>query len=121
MHPLNTFPGLLDYSRLAPFIIRLAVGIFIIYLGRNRQSKKFKTLSLVYYIFGLFLVSGYYTQISSIVGIVLLKLDFYVDYWKDRKTKPVPKYFYFLYAIAGLVLVSLIFSGAGLLALDMPF
>lgn len=121
MHPLNTFPTLLDYGRFAPFFIRVVIGLFIIYLGKNRQNKKFKATSYVYYLFGLFLIAGYYTQISSIVGIVILKFDFYVDYWKDRNSRPVPKYFYFLYAIAGLVLVSLVFSGAGLWALDMPF
>lgn len=120
MHPLNTFYTLLDYQRFSPFILRIVIGIFILYLGRERQ-KKGSFLSYIYYICGLFLVGGYYTQLSSIIGIILLKFDFYVDYWKDRKSKPVPKYFYFLYTIAGFVLISLIFSGAGLWAFDMPF
>lgn len=120
MHPLNTFPMLLDYGRLSPLILRLVIGIFIFYLGKERQNKG-SFLSYAYYICGIFLVAGYYTQLASIIGIILLKFDFYVDYWRDRKTRPVPKYFYFLYAIAGLVLVSLIISGAGFWAQDMPF
>ncbi len=121
MQPLNTFPALLDFARLSPFIIRIVIGLFIIYLGRERTDKKFSALSLTYYFCGVFLIIGFYTQLSSLAGIALLKFDFYVDYWQSRKTKPVPKYFYFLYAITVLVLVSLLFSGAGLFAFDMPF
>ncbi len=120
MHPLNTFSTLLDYQRIAPFIIRFIVGIFIIYLGRERY-KKGSFLSYIYFVCGIFLVGGYYTQLSSIVGVILLKFDFYVDYWKDRRSRAVPRLYYFLYSIAGTVLISLIFSGAGLWALDMPF
>ncbi|MFZ2523489.1 MAG: hypothetical protein WAW92_03855 [Minisyncoccia bacterium] len=121
MQPLNTFPDLLDFGRISPFIIRVIVGLFIIYLGKQGINKKFNALSFVYYLCGFFLVLGYYTQISSIVGALLLKLDFYMNYWKNRKSVPIPKYFYFLYTIASLVLISLLFSGSGAFALDMPF
>lgn len=120
MTPLNTFPHLLDYYRYSFFIVRVIVGLFVIALGKERQNKK-SILAYVYYIFGATLVLGYYTQVSAIVGIILLKFDFYVDYWRDRKIRPVPKHFYYLYAMAGLILVSLVFSGAGMWAFDMPF
>lgn len=120
MHPLNTFPELLDFVRISPFLLRVVVGVLIIYLGRQEQ-KKDSFLSYAYYICGLFLMVGFYTQITSIVGLVLLKYSIYVNYWKDRRTSPVSGHIYFLYAISGLILVSLLFSGAGFLALDMPF
>ena len=63
---------------------------------------------------------GFYTQISSLVGIVLLKLDFYLDYWKNRKNASVPVNYYLLYGLAGIVLVSLVLTGAGAFAFDIP-
>lgn len=120
MHPLNTFPILLDYVRIAPFILRVTIGIFILFLGRERQKKN-SFLSYVYYLCGLFLVGGYYTQLSAIAGIALLKFDFYVDYWRNRKNKPFPELYYFLYSITGIILITLIFTGAGVWAFDMPF
>lgn len=120
MYPLNTFPRLLDYYRFSFFIVRVIVGLFIIALGKERQDKK-SVLAYVYYVCGATILAGYYTQVSAIVGIILLKFDFYVDYWRERENRPVPKHFYFLYAMAGLILVSLIFSGAGMWAFDMPF
>jgi hypothetical protein len=121
MHPLNTFPVLLDFIRLSPFIIRLAVGFLIVSIGRDRSKKSLSALSFVYYICGLTIIFGFYTQISSILGIALLKTDFYLDYWRNRKFVPIPKHMYFLYTISSFALISLLFSGAGFLAFDMPF
>lgn len=120
MHPLNTFPLLLDFGRLAPFILRITIGIFIIYLGRERQRRD-SVLSYVYYLCGLFLVGGYYTQLASIVGIAIIKFNFYIDHWINRKNKPVTTEHYFLYILTGMILISLIITGAGLWAFDMPF
>ncbi len=121
MNPLNTFPVLLDYIRFSPLILRLIIGVFLLILGSQRMKKDFSFLSIFYFVFGATLILGFYTQISSIAGIVLLKADFYLEYWKNRKSHPVPKNYYILYTIAVVVLISLIITGAGLFALDMPF
>ena len=121
MHPLNTFPALLDFIRIAPFILRLIIGVFIIALGLSRKNKDYSWLSYFYFIFGAALIAGFYTQISSIVGIVLLKADFYLEYWKNRKTTPVPNNYYFLYWLGVIILISLLLTGAGQFAFDMPF
>ncbi len=121
MHPLNTFPILLDFLRVAPFILRIVVGIFIISLGLSRKNKDLSWLSVFYFIFGASLILGFYTQISSIVGIILLKVDFYLDYWKNRKTNPINQNYYFLYTLVVIILLSLLVTGAGAYAFDMPF
>lgn len=121
MNPLNTFPALLDFLRLSPLLLRIVIGIFIFSLGYDRRKKSYSFLSALYFICGVTLIFGFYTQISSLVGIALLKLDFYFDYWKSRKTIPVPRNYYMLYVIAVVVLLSLLFTGAGAKALDMPF
>ncbi len=121
MNPLNTFPALLDFLRLSPLLLRIVVGLFIISLGYDRKNKAYSYISVLYFILGSTLILGFYTQISSLAGIALLKLDFYFDYWKNRKVTPVPRNYYMLYAIATIVLLSLLFTGAGAKALDMPF
>ncbi len=121
MNPLNTFPNLLDYVFFTPLLLRFVLGVFIIYLGKERLRKSFSYLSLLYFIVGTTLILGFYTQISAILGIVVLKLDFYFDFWKNRQTSPVPRNYYFFYTIAMAVLASLLFTGAGAFAFDMPF
>ncbi len=121
MNPLNTFPALLDYIIFAPIILRLAVGFFIISLGKDRLKKDLSFLSIFYFIFGAALILGFYTQISSIASILLLKTDFYLEYWRNRKINPVPKNYRMLYTMAIVILLSLLVTGAGAFALDMPF
>ena len=121
MNPLNTFPIILDFVRLSPFLLRVIVSVFLISLGRDRSKKDFAWLSIFYFFFGILILLGLYTQISAIVSIVILKVDFYLDYWKNRKIIPVEKNSYFLYWMAGIILISLLFTGAGFRALDLPF
>lgn len=132
---LNPFPTLLVYSLLAPVIIR--IGVAIVFLGLSyrhlfseRQDLTAKLLSrrgawtafLVWYlglaelIIGGFLLMGFLTQPAAIGG-VLLSLN--LLNWKGNLPDLVPysKIFYFLLIAACL---SLLFSGAGAFAFDMP-
>lgn len=63
---------------------------------------------------------GLYTQIAVVLGVATLKFDFYFDYWKNRNTVPVPMEKYFLYALAGVILLTLIVTGPGAFAMDLP-
>ena len=120
MHPLTTFPALLTYGLFAPSLLRLAVGVFILCLGLRRYKKPYQWTTIFYAISGILIVLGLYTQISAIVAIIVLKFDFYVDYYVNRKSTPVSKELYFLYALAGIILLSLLFTGPGLFAFDLP-
>jgi hypothetical protein len=121
MHPLTTFPNLLDYVGFSPLVLRLSVGIFLLMLGSQRLKRNYSFLCLFYFVFGLTLILGFYTQISAIVTVLLLKIDFYLEYWKNRRATPVPKNYYALYILTSVMTLTLLLTGAGLFALDMPF
>ena len=113
MHPLSVFPQLLYLGLLAPFVLRLCVGLFIMYLGNERRGKEHSWLAVVYFLSGILLILGFYTQIAVLVSIALLIFNLYtekVSMTKDRK---------FLYIIVGTILLSLLFTGPGFLAFDL--
>ncbi len=132
---LNTFPELLTYSYFAPTLLRIALGLFIIYSGYQAfgyEKEKIKNalllvkidfgqtgvdvLATLKIILGILLVIGLFTQISSLIIIFLLLGSIYIKY-KQKSSLPESICFYsFLIVIA----VSLLFTGAGLLAFDLP-
>lgn len=132
---LNPFPTLLTYSLLAPTIIRVGIGLVMLGLGyQHLFSKREKlvtnlipkwgawTAFLVWYlgltelIIGIFILTGFLTQAAAIGGI-LLSLN--LINWKESLPSLVPysKIFYLL-LITGFL--SLLFSGAGAFAFDIP-
>lgn len=135
---LNTFPNLLFLGLLSPFLIRITVGVIFIWIGYSyifkdrvivaEQLKKRwpKGASFFMYfggifeiITGIFLFVGFLTQIASIVGM-LIALDalFVKMFYKDLdRVAKYNKLFYILLFIASL---SLLFSGAGAFAFDLP-
>ncbi|PIQ92676.1 MAG: hypothetical protein COV70_00105 [Parcubacteria group bacterium CG11_big_fil_rev_8_21_14_0_20_39_22] len=120
---LNTFPSLLDFAPLAPFILRVAAGFWFIdiafknYKEIKREAKKFTILSIliVQAVAGLFLVAGFLTQISAIVLFIIL--TFFVIRTEEAKQNPETKQVHlFLF----IILISLLVTGAGAFAFDLP-
>lgn len=116
MNPLSTFPELLTFGMIAPVLLRLSVGILIIYFGYKRYFKKWNGSSIVYGLTGIFLILGLYTQIAAILGILILKFDF----WTDRSEKKVSREYLIIAYLAVVILITLIITGPGFLAFDMP-
>lgn len=130
---LNTFPHLLVLGFFAPTLLRVAVACALFYcayhvythraapghanfpvVGRAPWASGFAMIA--YGIFGLMLFFGYYTQIaailtalSSIKGLV----------FRERYTSLFP-FSASTYALILVISVSLIFSGAGAFAYDLP-
>ncbi|MBA3733473.1 hypothetical protein H0W91_03820 [Patescibacteria group bacterium] len=116
MHPLTVFPELLTFELIAPFILRLAACVFIFFIAKERYNKSYKWASIVYGISGLFILLGLYTQISALIAIASIKFD----YWVNRKGLTISTERKLLCAIVILILLSLLFTGPGFLALDLP-
>lgn len=89
------------------------------YLGRMRWMKECKWLALVYLAVGLLIGMGLYTQISAIVGIVILYCEVWSK-WQHRKSEPVAIETYLLYKLCMLILITLLFTGPGFFAFDLP-
>lgn len=120
MQLLSIFPQLLSFGFFAPLLLRVVVSLFVLYLGYKRWGKQYKWASILYLLSGGLVFLGMYTQIAVIVAVATLKLDFYFDYWKDRKSVPIQNEKYFLYTMATVILLSLLLTGPGAFAFDLP-
>ena len=121
MHPFATFPQILFLGPLlAPLILRLTAGFFILFIGWESWSTPRKWLSPLCTVVGILLVIGLYTQVSAIVAIILLKLNFYMEFCKDKKFTSIQKEFLILYTVIVVILLTLIVTGPGFWAFDLP-
>ncbi len=132
---LNPFPELLVYSMIAPFILRVVVGFIFIDLGillfkgeKQRWILSLQTLrvpnpKIVVKIIGIIeiaggvaLLVGAYTQIAALVLALLNFIETYIEY----KNPEVIKRTFVFYALIFAITLSLLFSGAGAFAFDLP-
>ena len=132
---LNPFPDLLMYSFLAPFILRVFLGLIFIDLGilKFRGEKEswrtsFDTLGLrpadlfvsVYGSLqiagGILLLIGMWTQVATLVFAIFTGIELYIE-WRMREVLKRDVVFYLLLFIISL---SLLITGAGAYAIDIP-
>ena len=128
---LNPFPELLVYSFFAPTLLRVAVALAFLYIAymqylRRTQisalhfpivGQNFAWFAIAFHtIVGVALLVGYYTQVAAIVAIAGL-----VKGWWLNKRYPsvviVPTSTILLLLV---ICLSLLLSGAGALAFDVP-
>lgn len=118
---LNPFPSLLVFSTLAPFLLRLVLGFVYLDLGiLNLKSKKgskyLMALGAVEIIGALMLFVGFYTQIAALLFVLISGVSFYLEY-KDSALMKRDIVFYLLILAISL---SLLLTGAGAYAKDLP-
>jgi uncharacterized membrane protein YphA (DoxX/SURF4 family) len=132
---LNPFPELLSFSLLGPLVLRLVLGLIFVDLGvlkfkaeRSRWISSFKALhlnpaeifvsgfGLIEVVGGFLLIIGAWTQIVALVFIVLVGLELYVEY---RDASILKRDFTF-YLLVLAIAISLLLSGAGAYAFDIP-
>jgi len=132
---LNPFPELLTFSLMGPFILRAVLGIIFLDLGilkfkseKQRWIASFQALHLnpahvlvaVYatleVVGALMLIFGLYTQIAALAFIILTALEFYVEYRDSTILKRNIVFYLLLLTIS----VSLLLTGAGAFAFDIP-
>lgn len=128
MSILNPLPELLSYSFIAPLLLRAVIGAYfleqfftIIYtkhvIKENLKIKNvFKYLIGIKTISALSLVVGFYTQIAVLILVALTVIDMLMEY-KAKKLKKMKLQFYILILT---ILLSLLVTGAGFLAIDLP-
>ncbi len=132
---LNTFPTLLSYSLLAPFLLRVVLGFIFLDLGslkvgreKPRWIASFEALHLrpaaplvailgtIEMLGGIALLVGVYTQIAALVFAIITGIECYLE-WKDSTIIKRNMVFYLLLFVIAL---SLILTGAGAYAYDIP-
>ncbi|MDB5194709.1 MAG: hypothetical protein JWN50_723 [Parcubacteria group bacterium] len=132
---LNTFPSLLSYSWYAPFILRVVLGIILIDVGslkfrgeradwvkafdayKIRPAKFFVSLFALFEIVGgALLLIGLYTQTAALAFVVLSGIEFYTEYTEGNILRRDIVFYALVFAIA----LSLLLTGAGAYAKDLP-
>jgi uncharacterized membrane protein YphA (DoxX/SURF4 family) len=133
---LNPFPELLTYGLLSPFILRVTLGLILANLGYLKLTKEkasweviFKMMGLskqkelatiivgiVEIVGGLALIAGFYTQIAALVFVFLNGIEMYIEYKNAMLIKRNIVFYILIFVIA----LSLLFSGAGFMAFDLP-
>lgn len=130
---LNPFPGLFTYSFFAPTMLRLAVAAALFYIAYTLYANRRKigevvlpfvgkqpwagTFSaVVHALLGFMLGAGYYTQTASLIAIaVTAKALFF--------SRQYPEFFPLsrgTYALLAIILCTLLLTGAGAFAYDLP-
>ncbi len=132
---LSIFPELLVYSLFAPFILRLGLGFVFIRFGglalssdRHRLTDSFESahlnfpgffaaiLGIIELLVGLSLILGLYTQIGALVAGAISLILLISKLWGKPFGTEGALFDFVLLSIS----LSLMFSGAGFLAFDLP-
>ena len=116
MHPLATFPQLLTFGLVAPLLLRLTVGFLRLGAGWVRWNKEYKWTAILYFISSVLIIIGLYTQVAVIVALVLVVFDYFLE----RKAGNLNREKMALTVLMKVILISLLFTGPGFLAFDLP-
>lgn len=132
---LNTFPELLNYAILSPTLLRLVLAFTLITIGLDTIRNK-RALFMAYFssrdypmanflpwkfgiaeiILGIFFIFGFFTQVAALIAIYILFALFYIE---NRAEKILPHTSTF-YLVMIVIAISLLFTGAGAFAVDLP-
>lgn len=132
---LSVFPTLLTFGIFAPFVLRIAVGIFFFLRGydhikgdRTAAAKEFEkwagsfsktfmvAVAAIELAIGLALIAGFLTQIAALLGAIFaLKLLWFRKGYKRFAPDPAA-----LYWMVFAICLSLLVLGAGAFAVDLP-
>ena len=134
LSPLNPFPEFLWLSFFAPLVLRLVLGMFFVWHGYMRQVKMKGILVKTYnsrfgesgtlvltiqniaeIVVGIMLVVGWYTQIAAIAGLVLAVILSIKGNRGDLCLHPR-----IVYIFVAAISISLLATGAGPFAFDIP-
>ncbi len=133
---LNPFPDLLVLGFFAPTLLRAVSGILFFYLANihlkreraaitnalaphsgGRVSQLIVLIGALEIIVGTSLVAGFYTQLAALAGL-LLAVAFLV--MRKKYGPAIPFLGSPFYVLLAVVCASLLLSGAGAIAFDLP-
>ena len=119
----SLFPYLLSYQEIAPFILRIVLGLTLAWFGYKKIQQKGTSSgsnSVVYGIIEIviaaFLIIGLYTQLAALLNALILtiKIGFKI---RDKAFLTDGVNYYVLLLTMAL---SVAFLGAGMWAFDLP-
>jgi hypothetical protein len=116
---LNPLPELLTLKFFAPALLRAAAALAFFYIAyRHYRAAATSTLEWLMLVFwalaALMLLAGYYTQIAALAALAGLVAQVWLG---GRSQQPLPRSAMFLLIV---ICLSLLITGAGALAFDLP-
>ncbi|MFA7252407.1 MAG: DoxX family protein [Candidatus Paceibacterota bacterium] len=131
----NLFPELFAFSLISPFILRVVLGFIFLNLGLLKLSKErpgwisalnilnihpasffASLLGIIEIVGGLLLIVGAYTQITALVLAIIALCELFIEY----KEESILKRDFVFYLLLTTICLSLLLTGAGLFAVDIP-
>ena len=132
---LSIFPDFLTYGLIAPFILRLVLGLVFVWFGfsklfseRARRAAFFEKLGLrpgtlfvvvvggIELVGGIFLIIGLFTQAAALVFALISLAALIIKKKQPAALDNTTPFYGLLLAIS----LSLLFLGAGFFAFDLP-
>lgn len=132
---LNIFPDLLAFGLVAPVLLRVSLGVIFLNFGwrkltndREQKAALFETLGLrpgaqyaravgiIELLAGICLIVGFLTQIAALVTLIISIGAYYLKGKQPNQIENSKRFFFLLFVIS----LSLLFSGAGFFAFDLP-
>ena len=116
----SIFPSLLSYQMLAPLLIRLTLGAIFVYWTyktlKSRPNTNKKAIAVIEGVTGLLLIIGLWTQVAALIITIDLIIRLYQKSQKRALLTDGVNYYFILLILA----LSLMFTGAGFVAIDWP-
>ena len=112
---LSVFPSILFLAPFSALLIRIALALFFVHAGWNhlaRENKGIRALSVLEFATAISVASGAWTQVGALAGIVITIL------WLSVPSTRVASKIATLLAL--VMCVSLLVTGGGVLAFDLP-
>ena len=118
---LSAFPSLLSWSQLSPLLIRVTLGAVFVFrsyraLAKTSNTSMIKLHGLIEGLAGILLIIGLWTQVAALVAAIdMIALLIERGMKKALFTDGVNYYLILL-----VMALSLLVTGAGFLAFDLP-
>ena len=128
MSILNPLPELLSFAFIAPLLLRITIGAYfleqlsVIIHTKYISKKNIKIKNIFKYLIGIktlsamAIITGFYTQIAVLILITTTIIDIILE----KRESKLKKTKFQLYIFIFVILLSLLITGAGFFAMDMP-
>ena len=118
---ISVFPDLFVFQLLSPFILRITLSAVILFWSIKEFKKKNpdikqRIVTLIKAICGLSLLLGLYTQVSALIVFAYLAVQLFFKFKSKSLFSDGINYYFILLMIA----LSLLFTGPGVFAFDLP-
>jgi uncharacterized membrane protein YphA (DoxX/SURF4 family) len=129
----DTFPTLLLASSVAPLLLRFALAAILFYLGKSSflekricftayfEARRYPLAIILPWLWGcilicvsLFLMFGFMTQIAALLSVYIIMNLMLIEN-RSEKIFYISQHFY---VVMMIIAISLLFSGAGIFAVD---